>query len=168
MLNTKKLIFILSKEERKRGVFLFILILIMALIDMLGIASIMPFIALLTNPEIINTNGILNFAYKKANAFGVDKEQDFLILVGIVVFSLLITSIAVKALTLYFQSRYIRYCEFSLSKRLFKLYLYQPYGWFLNQNSSYIGKTILSETGNVIGRGLNPFILRCYSMWIQC
>ena len=67
MLNTKKLLFILSKEERKRGAFLFILILIMAFIDMLGIASIMPFIALLTNPEIINTNEILNFAYKIIN-----------------------------------------------------------------------------------------------------
>ncbi len=158
MLNTKKLLFILSKKERNRGVFLFILILLMALIDMLGIASIMPFIALLTNPEIINTNEILNFSYKKVSVFGIRDEQDFLIFVGIVVFCLLITSIAIKALTTYFQSKYIRYCEFSLSKRLFKLYLYQPYSWFLNQNSSYIGKTILSETGNVIGRGLNPFI----------
>ena len=158
MLNTKKLLFILSKEERKRGAFLFILILIMAFIDMLGIASIMPFIALLTNPEIINTNEILNFAYKKGSAFGINNEQDFLIFVGIIVFCLLIASIVIKALTTFFQSKYIRYCEFSLSKRLFKLYLYQPYSWFLNQNSSYIGKTILSETGNVISRGLNPFI----------
>ena len=133
MLNTKKLLFILSKEERKRGAFLFILILIMAFIDMLGIASIMPFIALLTNPEIINTNEILNFAYQKGSAFGINSEQDFLIFVGIIVFCLLIASIAIKALTSYFQSKYIRYCEFFLSKRLFKLYLYQPYSWFSNQ-----------------------------------
>ena len=158
MLNTKKLLFILSKEERKRAAFLFLLILTMALIDILGIASIMPFIALLTNPEIIYTNEILNSVYKKGSTFGVNNEQDFLIFVGIIVFSLLITSITIRALTSYFQSKYLRYCEFSLSKRLFKLYLYQPYSWFLNQNSSYIGKTILSETGNVIGRGLNQFI----------
>ena len=61
MLNTQKILFILSRKERRRGVYLFILILFMALVDMLGIASIMPFIALLTNPEIINTNDILNF-----------------------------------------------------------------------------------------------------------
>ena len=97
MLNTKKLLFILSEEERKRGAFLFILILTMAFIDMLGIASIMPFIALLTNPEIINTNEILNFAYKKGSAFGINNEQDFLIFVGIIVFCLLIASIVIKA-----------------------------------------------------------------------
>ena len=156
MLNTKKIFFILSRKERRRGVYLFILILFMALIDMLGIASIMPFIALLTSPEIINTNVILNFLYKKVNVYGISNEQDFLILVGILVFFLLIVSIAIKAITSYFQSKYIRYCEYYLSKRLFERYLYQPYSWFLNQNSSYIGKNILSETGNVIGRGLTP------------
>jgi len=156
MLNTKKILFILSREERRRGVYLFILILFMALIDMLGIASIMPFIALLTNPEIIYTNDILNFLYKKVSVHGVKNEQDFLILAGTLVFFILIVSIAIKAITSYFQSKYIRYCEYSLSKRLFERYLYQPYSWFLNQNSSYIGKSILSETGNVISRGLNP------------
>ena len=45
-----------------------------------------------------------------------------------------------------------------MSERLAERYIYQPYGWFLNKNSSYIGKTILSETGNVIGRGLKPTI----------
>ena len=156
MLNTEKIFFILTRKERRRGVYLFILILFMALVDMLGIASIMPFIALLTNPEIINSNDILNFLYKKVNIYGVKNEEDFLILVGILVFFLLIVSITIKAITAYFQSKYIRYCEYSLSKRLFERYIYQPYSWFLNQNSSYIGKSILSETANVIGRGLNP------------
>ncbi len=158
MLNINKILYILSKEERRRALYLLILILCMALIDMLGVASIMPFIALLTNPETITTNNILNFLFKKAELIGVKGEQDFLILVGILVFFILILSISFKALTTYFQSRYIRYCEFSLSERLAERYIYQPYGWFLNKNSSYIGKTILSETGNVIGRGLKPTI----------
>ena len=156
MLNTRKILFILSKKERRRGVYLFVLILFMALVDMLGIASIMPFIALLTNPEIVNTNDNLNFLYKKSTVYGVRNEQDFLILVGILVFFLLILSITIKAMTSYYQSKYIRHCEYSLSKRLFERYICQPYSWFLNQNSSYIGKTILSETGNVIGKGLSP------------
>ncbi len=158
MLNINKILYILSKKERRRAWYLLILILCMALIDMLGVASIMPFIALLTNPETITTNNILNFIYKKAEFIGVKDEQEFLILVGILVFFILIISIFFKALTTYFQSRYIRYCEFSLSERLAKRYIYQPYGWFLNKNTSYIGKTILSETGNVIGRGLKPAI----------
>ena len=92
MLNTKKIFFILSRKERRNGAYLFILILFMALVDMLGIASIMPFIALLTSPEIINTNDILNFLYKKVSVYGVKNEQDFLIVVGILVFFSSITN----------------------------------------------------------------------------
>ena len=158
MLGTKKILYILTKKERKGAVYLLIMVLVMALIEMLGIASIMPFIALLTNPEIINTNSFINFAYQKASIIGIKNEHEFLIAVGIFVFSLLITSISFKALTTYFQTRYIKLCEYSLSKRLMERYLYQPYSWFLNRNSSYIGKTILSETSNVIGKGLSPMI----------
>lgn len=158
MLNTRKIFFLLTRQERARAIFLLLLILSMALIDMLGIASVMPFIALLTNPEIINTNEFINFIYNKANFIGVKSERDFLILSGILVFFLIIISIIIKALTNYFQSKYIRFCEYSLSKRLLKRYLYQPYSWFINNNSSNLGKTILSESGNVIGRGLSPTI----------
>ena len=158
MLNTRKIFFLLTRQERVRAIFLLLLILSMALIDMLGIASVMPFIALLTNPEIINTNEFINFIYNKANFIGVKSERDFLILSGILVFFLIIISIIIKALTNYFQSKYIRFCEYSLSKRLLKRYLYQPYSWFINNNSSNLGKTILSESGNVIGRGLSPTI----------
>jgi ABC-type bacteriocin/lantibiotic exporter with double-glycine peptidase domain len=158
MLKIKEIFHILSPSERIRALYLLTLILIMAFIDMLGIASVMPFLVLLTNPEIINTNEIINLAYEKASYLGVNNKEDFLILSGIVVFFLLILSIAVKALTTYFQSRYVRFCEYALSKRLIKCYLYQPYSWFLNRNSSQIGKTILSETSNVISKGLGPTI----------
>jgi ABC-type bacteriocin/lantibiotic exporter with double-glycine peptidase domain len=158
MMNTKKILYILSAKERIRALYLLLLILFMAVIDMLGIASIMPFIALLTKPEIIETNEIINFVYKESKNFGIENEEDFLIFTGILVFFILIISVGFKAITTYFQSKYIRFCEYSLSKRLVKRYLYQPYSWFLNRNSSYIGKTVLSETSNVIGKGLGPSI----------
>ena len=64
------------------------MVLIMAFIEMLGIASIMPFIAVLANPEIIQTNTILNKVYQTASHFGVESEQQFLIGMGIFVFLL--------------------------------------------------------------------------------
>ena len=43
---------------------LFLMILIMALIDVVGVASILPFVTVLTNPDIIETNSILNKLYQ--------------------------------------------------------------------------------------------------------
>ena len=60
----KKLIFLLTSSERNKAVLLFVMILIMALLDLLGVASIMPFMAILTNPDIIETNKILNTAFR--------------------------------------------------------------------------------------------------------
>ena len=158
MFKFKKLFLILSPYERKRAWFLLIMIIVMALIDMLGVASIMPFIALLTNPEIIETNAILKFAYLKGSFFGIENEQQFLIATGIFVFLLLISSISFKVLTTYFQSRFIEMTKHNISERLVGKYLHQPYTWFLDRNSSILGKSILSEVGNVMGRGLTPMI----------
>ena len=158
MQNIKKISYLLSSEERLRVIFLLFMILIMALIDMLGIASIMPFIAILANPELIETNTILNSMYEIATNFGIKTEKRFLFAMGVVVFLLLITSISFKALTLYFQTRFIKMCQFNIGNRLVKHYLYQPYSWFLNRNSATLSKTILSEVGTVIGKGLTPMM----------
>jgi ABC-type multidrug transport system fused ATPase/permease subunit len=130
----------------------------MAFIDMLGIASIMPFIAVLANPEIIETNNFLNSAYSFINNFTETSINRFLIYMGIIVFLILIISLTFKALTLYFQTRFIKMCEYNIASRLIKNYLFQPYSWFLNRNSSSIGKTILSEVARLVGKGLAPII----------
>ena len=57
----KKLLFLLTPHERKRAGLLLIMLLIMSLLDMTGVASILPFMAVLTNPNLIETNSILNY-----------------------------------------------------------------------------------------------------------
>jgi ABC-type multidrug transport system fused ATPase/permease subunit len=48
--------------------------------------------------------------------------------------------------------------HYNISKRLVEGYLHQPYSWFLNQNSSELGKNILSEVDQVIGNGISQLI----------
>ena len=60
----KKLIFLLTANERKKAVILLVIIAIMALLDMIGVASILPFMAVLTNPSLIETNSILNNVFQ--------------------------------------------------------------------------------------------------------
>ena len=158
MQNLKKLSFLLSQEERFRAILLMVMTLIMALIEMLGVASILPFIALLTNPQIIETNAILSTVYQSLKNFGIENKQQFLIATGIFCFLLLILSISFKALTTYIQIRYMKMCEHNITVRLMKCYIYQPYSWFLNRNSAVMGKAILSEGGNVMGKGFTPMM----------
>jgi len=151
-----KLFDLLTLKERKRGMLLLGMILVMALLDMLGVASIMPFMAVLANPEIVETNAILKSIFATSLQFGVDSPQEFLFVLGIAVFVLLVGSLAFKALTTYAQLRFIQMREYSISKRLVEGYLHQPYSCFLNRHSADLGKTILSEVETIINYGITP------------
>ncbi len=152
----KQLLFLLTIKERKKALLLMVMILIMALLDMVGVASIVPFVAVLTNPTLIETNLILNTLFEASLKIGIENNQEFLFFLGTLVFLIFIVSIFFKALTTYMQVRFVSMCEYSLGKRLLKEYLNQPYSWFLNRNSAELGKNILSDVGQVIGYGIKP------------
>ena len=60
----KKLLFLFTPPERKRAGLLLIMIIIMALLDMIGVAFILPFMAVLTNPNLIETNDTLSMTFQ--------------------------------------------------------------------------------------------------------
>jgi ATP-binding cassette, subfamily B, bacterial PglK len=153
-----KLLFLLSYNERRNGVLLLVMILIMALIDMIGVASVLPFIAVLTNPSLIETNYFLNWMFQVSKIVGVKNSQQFLFFSGVLVLVLLLTSLTFKAITIYAQIRYSEMRHFSISKFLVESYLRQPYSWFLSQNSSELGKTILSEVSYVVSNGISQLL----------
>lgn len=154
----KKFLYLLNPIEQIRASILLVMIFVMALLEMIGVVSILPFMAVLTNPTLIETNLILIKIYKISEIFGVKTNQQFLFVLGVLVFILLVTSLFFKALTTYAQLRFVQMREFSISKRLIEGYLYQPYSWFLNQNSADLGKTILSEVATVIDSGFTPLM----------
>jgi len=154
----KKLFYLLTPHERKRMGLLLIMMLLMALLDMIGVASIMPFIAVLSNPEIIQENSILNTLFEYSGRFGVETNEQFFFFLGIIIFVLLIFSLTFKALTTYAQFRFTLLREFTIGKRLIEGYLHQPYSWFLNRHSADLGKTILSDVGRVVSSGITPLV----------
>jgi ATP-binding cassette, subfamily B, bacterial PglK len=156
MQTVKKILSLLTPKELKQGILLLLMILIMAILDMLGVASILPFMAVLSNPDIIETDVIYNKMFQISKIFGVENVEHFIFALGILLFVTLVASISFKALTTYVQIRFVQMRQYSISKRLVENYLHQPYSWFLDRNSADLGKTILSETNQVIGGGINP------------
>ena len=152
----KKILFILSPAERTRALFVLAMILLSALIDMLGVASIMPFMAVLANPEVIESNAWLNSAFKASHILGISTSKQFIFMVGVLVFVMLVVSLSVKALTILVQTRFVFMREYSIGRRLVEGYLNQPFSWFLSRNSADLGKNILSEVAQVISYALGP------------
>lgn len=153
-----KLLDLLTHTERKRALLLMGMILVMALLDMVGVASILPFMAVLSNPDLVHANFVLDTAFTVSRYIGIHTSEEFLIALGVLVFVLLVGSLVFKALTIYALTRFALMSEYSIGKRLFEGYMHQPYSWFLSRNSADLAKTILSEVATVVGGAMIPLM----------
>ncbi len=149
----KIITFLLSKEEIKKGYLVLMLALIVSIVDVFGVASIFPFISLVSNPGIIFTNKIFSFLYTK---FNFNNPQEFTLYFGVLVFLYILISLSLRTYLIYIQTSYSYLREYSISKRLFIGYLKQPYVWFVNRNSSDLAKNILVETQNIVTGSIMP------------
>jgi ATP-binding cassette, subfamily B, bacterial PglK len=154
----------LTKQERAQALSMLFMISTMALLEAVGVASILPFIGVLTNPNLIENNPVLFRIYKSTAAFGVSSVKQFMIVLGLGVFAFYVTSTCFKALTTYTLLRFGMMQEFGIGQRLIERYLRQPYGWYLNKNSAVLGKTILSEINLVTRQAIIP-TLTLFSQW---
>jgi len=149
----EKIKIIFTKSELRRLVYIFIGILIMGLFEVVGVSSIAPFIAVVTSPDLIHENVYLNSLY---GFFDFQTELNFIVFLGICVISILFISncyLAFMTSTITYFSSMLTY---RLQVRLLENYLMQPYSFFLDRNTSDLGKNILVE----VGRVTNGFIMQ--------
>ena len=90
MSTLKKAFYLLTPLERRKGLLVLILVMGMAILETLGVASIMPFLAVLGNPEMIYTNTFLITIFDLAKNFGITTPDDFLVFLGLSAFSIII------------------------------------------------------------------------------
>ena len=155
----KKTIYLLTLSGKKNAIIMIILILIMAVLDMIGVASIFPFIGVITNPNLVETNIYLSYFYKFTSSFGIRSIEQFIFILGIIVFMILMISLTFRAFMAYLQARFTLMREYIIGKRLIEGYLRQPYSWFLNKNSADLSKNILSEINHVIHQTVVPMMI---------
>ena len=149
----RKLFDLLDARERRRFYQLLALIVAMALIDMAGVAAILPFLAAVANPGKILHNRLLSVLYK---GLGFSNDQSFLIFLGAMVFAVILLGLIVKSVTVYAIARFSHYRNHSISSRLLQGYLRQPYVWFLRRHSADLGRSILDEVNYLVGSALVP------------
>tara|TARA_B100000795_G_C22803941_1_gene443632 strand:- start:2765 stop:4552 length:1788 start_codon:yes stop_codon:yes gene_type:complete len=149
----------LVKFSRTSGIkFLFIGILIKSILEVIGIASITPFVSVMVNPEIVNTNYYLNSVYQY---FDFDSVVVFLNYLGGLTLVLLLLTNIISAFVEWMIIRYSRVMEYRLSTQLMAQYLSNKYVFFLENNSSKLGKNIISEVQRCIDGAILPLMMAC-------
>lgn len=138
---------LLSAGERRQGFWLFVLILFAAVLEMLGVASIMPFLGVLANPQMVETQPVLKQVYLLGHFTDVNS---FMVAIGVAVFLLLLLSNFTAGLLHWALARFTFMRTHSISVRLMNIYLRQPYSFFLLHDTADMANAVHSEVAHVV------------------
>ncbi|MGO1159057.1 ABC transporter ATP-binding protein [Acinetobacter lwoffii] len=149
----KQLWQILSPLDKRKVIYVLILVIGMAFIESAGVISIMPFLAVLSNPGIAESNHYLNLLYDFTEA---SNKQNFIVYLGFISLFIVVFSTVLKILTQYAVNRFSSLQRHYFSTRLLKIYLQQNYEFFIQRNSTVLVKNILSEVDQLIWTMILP------------
>jgi ATP-binding cassette, subfamily B, bacterial PglK len=149
----RKVLVLFEPRERWQLFGLLGVIVLMAVVQTVGVASILPFMSLVGNPDAIAENRLLSGLYER---FGFTSERSFLLFVGLVVLGITAFSNAFAAVTHWLMVRFVWRKQHQLSVRLLASYLQQPYTFHLNRNSAALTKNIIGEVKEVVNGVIMP------------
>jgi ATP-binding cassette, subfamily B, bacterial PglK len=144
---------LLTPHEKRRGLLVLAMMVGLAVMETVGVASVMPFLAVLGNPDLVETNAALRWMYETG---GFETVHRFLFVLGLGAFVIVVISAGMRIATTYAVSRFVYRRAYSLSARVLQAYLRQPYAFFLNRNSADMSKSVLSEVGEVTTLAFKP------------
>lgn len=151
----KELFSLLSDKQRKHFYILQFLVIIMAFTELLGIASIAPFMALVGDPSLLEKDGI----YSKLYTFsGLDSSMDFLFILGCLVLLMLTVSTIVSMFTTWRLSVYGASVGTELADRLYSYYMKQPWLFHASGSSAQLTKQVSTEANRISGGIIQPLM----------
>jgi ATP-binding cassette, subfamily B, bacterial PglK len=143
----------MTPRERLRFWLLVAITFCLAAIEAASVISILPFLQLIADPGLIETNRIYSWVY---TTLGFESVRQFMIWSGIAVFGITVFGLVTKVATMWITTRFGLMRSYSFSSRLLTSYLHQPYEWFLTRHTANLGTAILSEVNQVVGSSLLP------------
>lgn len=141
-----KLVQILNRKQRRDGIILFFLLMIVSMLEMLGVGVIVPFIITMLEPEKIMTN---QYMAPIIDLFQITDYRQFMYVVSGGIIVIYVVKNAFILYVNYYQSRYRNRLEKDLNVKMLSSYMKRPYTFFLQTNSAEIIRGVNSDIANV-------------------
>ncbi|HKJ33353.1 MAG TPA: hypothetical protein VKA34_16070, partial [Balneolales bacterium] len=125
----------LSSKQKRKAFLLSLLLLFSSLMDVFGLASIIPVIKIASEPKIVHTNKYLSFVYTK---IGFGSVQDFLLFLIISVFVFFVIKNLFVLFVNYRQVRFISDVTVKVIDMQYSKYYQLPFWYFNNMGSAKI------------------------------
>ena len=140
--NILRIASVLNYRQKQKGVLLLFVILVATILETVGMGLIIPFLAVIVDPNVTEK-------YSEFTGIVIDSSKfshNFIIMIAT---SAMAMVYILKAIYLTYKSKaqasYVYELEADLSNRLFSDYIYKPYTFHLQVNSSKLIHNILDE-----------------------
>jgi ATP-binding cassette, subfamily B, bacterial PglK len=148
---------ILTPRQRRGILTMQIVSITMAFSTVSGIAAIAPFFAVLGQPDFIDHNGLLHWAYTHG---GFLSKRGFVVALGIAFIAVMLIANLINVLGSLAMSRLALRIGNELQSTLFGEYLSRPYSFHTRANGTLLSNNILHETARLTNGILrNAFLL---------
>lgn len=151
----KELISLLTPYQRRRLLRLQLLVVIMSCAEIAGIASIAPFMAIVSDMSRLEGTGKLAQIYA---ASGFSAPSDFLFWLGLAVLGVLVCGGVFSMITTWRLLVYGQAVGEQISSRLFRYYLFKPWLFHATHSSSLLNKQITQEASRVTSGIIQPLM----------
>ena len=151
----KELFSLLSEKQRKHFYILQFLVILMAFTELLGIASIAPFMALVGDMSLLQQEGFYSKLYQLS---GISNPIDFLFLAGCLVLLMLTISTIVSMLTTWRLAVYGASVGTELADRLYSYYMEQSWLFHASGSSAQLTKQVSTEANRISGGIIQPLM----------
>lgn len=143
----RQLRLILTHEDWRQLRRLFAAMLLVMILQVTGVASILPFMQIVSQPGIVERSETLGWVYEH---FGFKSERQMLFWTGVVVFILFTASVLMTALLGWLMQRAIWTTAHRLCLRQLRTYMQLPYEFFLANSSTELLRRVVADINKLL------------------
>ena len=151
----KELFNLLTPSQRKRFYVLQIFVATMAVVEIFGVASMIPFMAVVGDMSQLQEDTLIAQIYKSS---GITSESQFVFMLGVFVLLALSISTIISMLTIWKLSIFAHQIGTEIADRLYTHYLKQGWLFHASGSSAQLTKKIATETIRVTANILVPLM----------
>ena len=155
---------VISHKDKKHLIFLGIVKFFSGLFDMIGIASVAPFIIVVTNQKILESNSII---LKIKETFELSNNE---VIIFFAVASILIIMFNqfFRIFTLWYENYVSHKVWLNIHTQLFKYYVNQPFSFHLQRNSNSLLERMSVRANAAVAGVINPFFQILGHFFVLC
>lgn len=154
---------VLDRQTTKYYIGLQLFFLLAAFFQVVGIASIGPFITVLSNPDMIHTNSVLAYVYE---AGGFTSDLQFIFATAIGSLALILLSNAVAGLTMWFTYKFSVSLGSHLQQTVYRSFLFRDYLFHKTENYNKLISVVAQQIPRFVYMVFQPFLLLTSQLFV--